>query len=88
MKILMVGARHRAMMEDVRAGLAPSSIEKIETSGNRVLLKDGSEIHVVMVRNMMDLERVRGVRYDFVVTHESFPRDIELYHALRAYVVR
>lgn len=84
----MVGSNYAAMREDVRSGLTPSSIKKIELTSGRVFLKDGSEIHIIMVQNMMDLDRVRGVRYDFVITHESFPRDIELYHALRTYVVR
>lgn len=89
MRILMVGGRYQAMMDDAIYGLNASAIEqKISVGYPQFKLKDGSEIWVIQVQNSLDLEKLRGLRFDFVIEHPSFPRDARLHQELRAYTNR
>lgn len=88
MNILMIGGNFRAMVEDVRAGLTSGIIDKAHMSTGHFTLKDGSSIRVISVQNSHDMERLRGLRPDFVIEHPSFPRDERLYSLLRVYTRR
>lgn len=88
MKILVVGGNMTAMMEATIQGLAPSSIHRILKTTSRVEVKPNSTIDHVVIRNEMDTERLRGIRYDLVVEHASFPRDYNLWSLVRHMVLR
>lgn len=89
MRILMVGGNYSAMIDDVVYGLSPSAIEKKMTVGHpQFELKDGSTIWIFKVQRSLDLKALRGLRFDFVIEHPSFPRDARLYQELRAYTQR
>ncbi len=88
MRILMIGVNVTAMKEEVLSMVAPSAIEHFSHTRNCARLKDGSEIQIVGVKTLYDLGRLQGQRYDFVIEHWSFPKDIEMYRTVQAYVLR
>lgn len=88
MRVLIVGSNMRIMMQDVQAGLMPSSVESVSLRSGEFRLKDGSEIRVANIENMDDVDRLSGLRFDLVVEHETFSRNYELYIAVRNRVQR
>lgn len=88
MRILMVGSNFQAMWDDVRYAASPRSISLVRVTSRTVTFTDGSVVHVERVSGMDDLHKLRGQRFDFVIEHPSFPRDVELYAALHAITQR
>lgn len=88
MRVLIVGSSMRVMVQDVQAGLMPSSVESARLQSGEFRLKDGSEIRVVKIENMGDVDRLSGLTFDLVVEHTTFPRNYELYIAVRNRVQR
>ncbi len=88
MRILMIGANLSAMKEDVLYMSAPSFVEAFYHSRNLAKFKDGSYVQIVSVKTILDMEKLRGLTYDFVITHASFPRNIEMHQLLQRYILR
>lgn len=88
MRILMVGANFGAMRDDVRSNVNVNSIERVHASTGLTVLKDGSEIRIVIIRNVDDLFKLAGIKADMIIPHNSFPRDIDLYFRLQEYLHR
>lgn len=88
MKILMVGTNFRAMIDDVRHGLNPNSIRQFRINSGLFELTDESTIRVIRIEKPHDFDQIRGVRFDLVLEHSSFPRDAEMFATLRAYTHR
>ena len=54
MKVLMIGGRMHAMKEDILFGAHRDSIEEILHHRNLIRMKDGSEIHMCVIRSERD----------------------------------
>lgn len=88
MRILMVGANFGAMRDDVRSNVNVNSIERVHVSTGLTVLKDGSEIRIVVVRNIDDLLKLAGIKADMIIPHNSFPKDGDLYFRLQEHLHR
>lgn len=88
MKVLMIGGQMHAMKEDLLFGVHRDSIEEISHHRNLIRMKDGSEIHMCVIRSERDTECLRGLHFDLIIEHGTFPRSIYLLQLVRAIVLR
>lgn len=88
MKALMIGGQMHAMKEAIQFMSAPGSIKQILHHRNIVYMQDGSEIHMCVVKTELDIEYLRGLRFDLIVEHSTFPRSRHLLEMIRAMVLR
>lgn len=88
MKILVIGGQMHAMKEDLLFGMHRDNIQEILHHRNLIRMKDGSEIHMCVIRSERDTECLRGLRFDLIIEHETFPRSMYLLQLVRAIVLR
>lgn len=88
MKVLMIGGQMHAMKEAILFGTRRDNIEEILHHRNLIRMKDGSEIHMCVIRSERDTECLRGMHFDLIIEHETFPKSIYLLQLVRAITLR
>lgn len=89
MKILMFGGRYSTMMDEVRQNLNVNSLESRRSNGlDQFTMKDGSTIHVAIINHMHDVDKLRGLKFDLIIEHPSFCKNIDILYFLRGMVLK
>lgn len=88
MKALMIGGQMHAMKGAILFGAHRDSIQEILHHRNLIRMKDGSEVHMCVIRSERDVEYLRGLHFDWIIEHKTFPKSIYLLQLVRAVALR
>lgn len=88
MQILMIGGNMTAMRHSVELLSGPGTIVGVMHHRNLFKMRDGSEIHLCVIKKERDVECLRGMRFDMIIEHDTFPRSLHLLELTRAMVLR